>query len=209
MVGARMSDHRHSPGVATEMRSASHPHPAIFLLLSLPKGVPGGFIVVMLPFLGRRAGIPVATIASMVAIGLAPKVWRVLWAPVADLRLTLKAWYRIGAFMTGGTLLALGVVPIRPDTVWLVSGLAFLSEVGSSFVVLAVQWVNRHGPARWAQGAGGRFPRTRRDCRPRSRWRRWAVARRARADAARRVGGSGPGVRRRHAGTPPRGRATP
>src|SRR5690242_17334953 len=138
MVVARMSDHRHSPGVATEMLSASHPHPAIFLLLSLPKGVPGGFIVVMLPFLGRRAGIPVATIASMVAIGLAPKVWRILWAPVADLRLTLKTWYCIGALMSGGPLLALGVVPIRPDTVWLVAGLAFLSEVGSSLIVLAV-----------------------------------------------------------------------
>ena len=135
---APMSDHKNSPGVATGMRSASHPHPAIFLLLSLPKGIPGGFIVVMLPFLGRRAGIPIATIASMVAIALAPKVWRILWAPVADIRLTLKAWYRIGALMTGGTLLSLGLVPVRPATIWLVTGLAFLAEVGASLVTLAV-----------------------------------------------------------------------
>jgi MFS family permease len=92
----------------------------------------------MLPFLGRRAGIPVATIASMVAIGFAPKVWRVVWAPVADLRLTLKAWYRIGAILTGGALLALGFVPVKPATVWPVTALAFLSEAGSSLVILAI-----------------------------------------------------------------------
>lgn len=117
---------------------ASHPHPSLFLFLSLPKGIPAGFIAVMLPFLGRQAGVPVATIASMVAIGLAPKVWRVLWAPVADLRLTLKAWYRIGALVTGGALLMLGLVPVKVATIWLVTALAFVAEVGSSLVTLAV-----------------------------------------------------------------------
>jgi MFS transporter, PAT family, beta-lactamase induction signal transducer AmpG len=88
------------------------PHHSIFLLRNLPFGITSGYIVVAIPFLATRAGLPVLTAASIVGIALAPKAWKVLWSPVADLGLTLKKWYVIGAAIAGGMLLLQGLVPL-------------------------------------------------------------------------------------------------
>lgn len=88
---------------ASEVRSPrDSPHPSIFLLLNLPFGITGGYITIVVPYLVTRAGLPVLTAASIVAIGLAPKAAKLFWAPLADIGLTLKKWYVIGAATAAG-----------------------------------------------------------------------------------------------------------
>lgn len=119
----------------TEVRSpGDSAHPSIFLLLNLPFRITSGYIVVVVPFLVTRAGLPVLTAASIVAIGLAPKAGKLLWAPLADIGLTLKKWYVIGAVMAGGMLLLQGFVPLTRTTVPIVAAALFAAELGSSLL---------------------------------------------------------------------------
>jgi PAT family beta-lactamase induction signal transducer AmpG len=115
-----------------------NPHPSVFFFLNLPFGITSGYIVVAVPFLTTRAGLSVATAASMVAIGLAPKAWKVLWSPLADIGLTLKTWYVIGASMGGAMLLLSTLVPITRKTVPFVTAMLFAAEFGSSLLAPAL-----------------------------------------------------------------------
>jgi len=114
--------------------SGDSPHPSIFLLLNLPFGITSGYITVVVPYLVTRAGLPVLTAASIVAIGLAPKAGKLFWAPLADIWLTLKKWYVIGAATAGGMLLLQGLVPLTHATVPFVTAALFAAELGSSLL---------------------------------------------------------------------------
>ena len=118
----------------TSCHDASSPHPSIFLLLNLPFGITTGYVVVAIPFLATRGGLPVLTAASIVGIAIAPKAWKVLWSPVADLGLTLKKWYVIGASMAGAMLVFQGLVPLTRSTVPFVAAALFAAEFGSSLL---------------------------------------------------------------------------
>lgn len=117
----------HNPP-ATHARS---PHPSVFLLLNLPRGLTGGYITVVLPFLVTRAGLPVLTAASIVAVSLSPKAWKIVWAPLADVGLTLKKWYVIGACVAGGMLLLQSLLPITRSAVPFLTAGLFVTECGA------------------------------------------------------------------------------
>jgi MFS family permease len=118
-----------------EVRSCGDsPHPSIFLLLNLPFGMTGGYITVVVPYLVTRAGLPVLMAASIVAIGLAPKAGKFFWAPLADIGLTLKKWYVIGAATASGMLLLQGLMPLTRTTVPFVAAALFIAELGSSLL---------------------------------------------------------------------------
>src|SRR5262245_11153445 len=109
-------------------------HPSVFLLLNLPFGITGGYITVVVPYVVKRAGLPVLTAASIDAIGLGPKAGKLFWAPLADVGLTLKKWYIIGAATAGGMLLLQGLVPLTRATVPFVTAALFAAELGSSLI---------------------------------------------------------------------------
>ena len=110
------------------------PHPVIFLLLNLPFGITTGYIIVAVPFLSTRAGLPVLTAASIVSIAITPKAWKVVWSPLADMGLTLKTWYSIGAATAGGMLLLQSLVPLTRSTMVFVTAALFVAEFGSSLL---------------------------------------------------------------------------
>jgi MFS transporter, PAT family, beta-lactamase induction signal transducer AmpG len=117
-----------------EVPSRDSPHPAVFLLLNLPFGITGGYITIVVPYLVTRAGLPVLMAASMVAIGLAPKAGKLFWAPIADIGLTLKKWYAIGAAIGGGMLLMQGSIPLTRATIPFITAALFTAELGSSLL---------------------------------------------------------------------------
>ena len=120
---------------ATDFRSnGGSTHPSVFFLLNLPFGITGGYITVVVPYLVTRAGLPVLTAASIVAVGLAPKAGKLFWAPLADVGLTLKKWYIIGAATAGGMLLLQGLVPLTRVTIPFVTAALFAAELGSSLI---------------------------------------------------------------------------
>jgi MFS family permease len=112
--------------------------PPLFLLLVLPYGIANGFATVLLPFLITGAGHTVAEAAAVVSLALFPNMLRALIGPVVDLTLTLRRWYGIGAAACAATVLLLGLLPIRTDTLALLGAAAFLSGVGSNLLLVPV-----------------------------------------------------------------------
>ncbi len=72
-----------------------HVHPVVFMFLILPFGVMGGYVTVALAYLYSKAGIPVAQVAALVAVGILPHTWKFAWAPLVDATLSRKKWYAI------------------------------------------------------------------------------------------------------------------
>jgi hypothetical protein len=118
------------------MRAPRSARPLTFFFLMLPYGIASGAVTVTLPFVVTRAGLPVATAAAIVAVAMSPNIWRFLWAPVADLTLSLRHWYGIGAAACAVTLLLLVLTPVRSDTVALLTAMAFLSQVGATLLAI-------------------------------------------------------------------------
>jgi MFS transporter, PAT family, beta-lactamase induction signal transducer AmpG len=128
-----MSANKSSHASASAERATADPPPAVFLFLNLPFGITSGYVLVILPFVVVKSGLSVGLAASLVAFGLLPKALKLFWAPLADLELTLKAWYRIGTAFTAIALLLQVSIPVHEDTAWLLGLGAFAMEVGSSF----------------------------------------------------------------------------
>lgn len=103
----------------------SKSHPSAFFVLALPIGVVGGFTTVTFPFIATRAGMPVGLTTSIVAVGLLAQGLRIVWAPLADLALTLKAWCVLGDVTAAGILVLTGLVPVSSGHSTLFSVLLF------------------------------------------------------------------------------------
>ena len=99
---------------ALSRRVTSKARPAVFFLLHLPMGIVGGFTTVLFPFLATKAGLPVSATTSIVAVGMLAQSIRILWAPFADVALTLKTWCVLGACGVVGLLTVLSLVPLNP-----------------------------------------------------------------------------------------------
>ncbi|MGA2555641.1 MAG: MFS transporter [Verrucomicrobiota bacterium] len=126
------------------MREPRSTSPITFFFLVLPCGISSGFVSVTLPFALTSAGFPVATTASILAIGMSAYVWRFLWAPVADLTLTLRRWYLVGLVACSATLLLLGLTPLRQNAAGILTAMVFLSQVAATLVVLPLGGLMAH-----------------------------------------------------------------
>ncbi len=110
----------------------------------LPVGIGLGFVTVTLPFMMTRAGFPVATSASIVALGLSAPVWNFVWGPVIDLTLSLRRWYTIGLAILALSLLLLSFIPLRPNGVGVLTAIVFLSVAGGATMALPVAGLIAH-----------------------------------------------------------------
>jgi MFS transporter, PAT family, beta-lactamase induction signal transducer AmpG len=139
------------------MREPRSTSPITIFWLVLSYGISSGFVSVTLPFVLTSAGFPVATSASIVAVGLSANVWRFLWGPIADLTLTLRRWYAVGLVACSATLLLLGLMPLRQNAVAILTAVIFLSQVAGTLVVLPVGGLMAHTVAVHEKGraAGG------------------------------------------------------
>ncbi|MDI9364360.1 MAG: MFS transporter [Flavobacterium sp.] len=118
------------------MNQQSYTKPYYFFFLVLPYGISIGFATVVLPYLLTQKGFTVAQAASIVAIGVSSNIWRFLWAPIADITLSLRKWYWIGVSACTATLLILCLIPYNTKQILLLTAIVFLSQVAATFVVL-------------------------------------------------------------------------
>jgi len=132
-------------------------NPFYIFFLVLPYGISVGFATVTLPYLLTQNGFPVATTAAIVSIGVSANIWRFLWAPVADLTLSLRKWYWIGVFACTATLLWLCLTPFNLKGQLLLTIIVFVSQVASTFVVLPVGGFMAHRIAENKKGMAGGF----------------------------------------------------
>src|SRR5262249_60626905 len=104
-----------------------------------------------------RAGFPVATTASVVALGISANVWNFVWGPVIDLTLSLRRWYAIGLAILAASLLLLGFIPLRQNGVGILTAIVFLTMVGVAIAGLPVGGLMAHTVAEQEKGAAGEW----------------------------------------------------
>jgi MFS family permease len=128
------------------------------MVLIIPFGVMSGYLSVPIAYHLRQAGVSVAQIAAIVALGLLPHTWKFLWAPVTDTTLSQKKWYLIGALPTALGLVLMGALPATRAGLGLLSIVTFIASAATSFLGMAVESLMAYGTSEGEKGrAGGWF----------------------------------------------------
>ena len=118
----------------------------------------GGYVEVTLGYVLAQAGVSTQGVAALVAVYFLPQTWKFLWAPVADLTLTRRRWHVIAACLCAASLLALGLTPAGPDFLPLLSAVAFLASLSTTFLAMSVESLMAYGvPAGEKGRASGWF----------------------------------------------------
>lgn len=83
--------------------------PWIFAITNIPYGVAGTYSGVAMPFILRKYGVPLETIAAIAALSFLPSAYQLFWAPVIDLGIRRRSWLILcscaGAVCLAATLL--------------------------------------------------------------------------------------------------------
>jgi hypothetical protein len=133
-------------------------HPFAWTLLVAPFGVIGGFAGVVLAFMATKRGLTIEEGASLVAIGMLPHAWKFAWAPVADMTFSRRGWYVGSALLCITGLMAMAAVPLGPDTLQVMRGIIFLTNLASTTLGMAVEGLmTHHTPPEGRGRAGGWF----------------------------------------------------
>jgi hypothetical protein len=133
-------------------------HPAVFMFLILPFGVMGGYVTVALAYLFSKAGIPVAQVAALVAVGIVPHTWKFAWAPLVDATLSRKKWYAIANVVSAAGILATGIVPVKAASLPLLTIVILVSNFAVTFLGMATDSLMAYAtPAELKGRAGGWF----------------------------------------------------
>jgi MFS family permease len=124
------------------MRSSEEPrhiHPSVFLFLILPFGAMGGYVGVALAYLYSHAGISVAGVAALVAVGIIPHTWKFAWAPLVDTTLTRKSWYLIASVVSAAGILATALFPIKASSLPILTIVILVSNFAVTFLGMATE----------------------------------------------------------------------
>jgi len=133
-------------------------HPIVFMFLYLPFGVMGGYVTVALAYLYSKAGIPVAQVAALVAVGIVPHTWKFVWAPLVDATLSRKTWYLIASIFSAAGILATGLVPVQAARLPLLTVVILVSNFAVTFLGMATESLMAYGTAPELKGrASGWF----------------------------------------------------
>jgi len=130
-------------------------HPSVYMFLFAPYGIATGYVNVTLGYALTQAGVKLEDVASIVAIGLLPQTWKVLWAPIIDTTLTRKQWYVIATVTTGIGMIATGLIPAENSWLWLFEILVFLFNVTVSFLTMSVDSLIAHAVEDAKRGTAG------------------------------------------------------
>lgn len=135
---------RPPPEPALSSRRA--PHPFFYSLLISPFGIVSGFNTVALVHIATTPehGFSEVQAASLVAVGMIPHTWKVLWAPVADTTLTRKRWYIIATTLCALGVFAMGAVPLTVENIGLLNAIIFVTNIATTFVGMAVEGMMAH-----------------------------------------------------------------
>src|SRR4051812_46041250 len=110
-------------------RKSGPPHPAIWMILFLPFGATSGFVSVTIGYLAKQQGLGDATIAGLIALNTLPHTWKFCWAPISDMTFSRRGWYITANVLSTVTLIGLGMVPVRGDTIGVLKLLIVLNSL--------------------------------------------------------------------------------
>jgi len=130
------------PGGAGDFRKPAHP--VVFMFLILPFGVTSGYLTVTLAYLFSRAGVSIEQIAGLVAVSLIPQIFKFLWAPLVDITLSVKKWCALSIVISAATIFATGIVPVKAESLPLLTLIIIVSNFAITFVGMAVNSLAAH-----------------------------------------------------------------
>lgn len=130
-------------------------HPSVFLVLYLPYGIAGGYVVVTLAYLLPRSGLSITATAGVIALSYLPQTWKVIWAPIVDMTLGIRRWYAGGTVATGALILSTALVPLGRSHLWLLDALVLLTSVAYSIVGMATENLMAHATSADQKGRAG------------------------------------------------------
>ena len=116
-----------------------HIHPSIFMFLFIPFGVMSGYVSVTIAFQFTKAGIPLVQVAPLIAMTLLPNILKFIWAPLIDTTLSVKKWYIISNLITGIGIFLTGVLPIKVESLTLMTVIIFISSFANTFLAMATE----------------------------------------------------------------------
>jgi MFS transporter, PAT family, beta-lactamase induction signal transducer AmpG len=128
------------------------------MFLIIPFGVMGGYVTVALAYLFSKAEVPLEQIAALVAVGIVPHTWKFLWAPLVDSFFTRKGWYLIASVLSALGILATAVMPVRADSIPLLTTIILVSNFAVTFLGMATDSLMAYATPPELKGrAGGWF----------------------------------------------------
>jgi MFS family permease len=137
----------------------SHPgrtvHPALFFVLYFSFGASGGFLAGTVAYFYGQAGVTTEAFALILSIALFPQVLKVLWAPLVDTTLNVKAWYLIATAAIVPCLVISGALPIARSSLPALTVVSVVISVASSFLGMAADSLMAHDTAPEKRGAAG------------------------------------------------------
>jgi MFS transporter, PAT family, beta-lactamase induction signal transducer AmpG len=116
-----------------------HTHPSVFMLLIIPFGVMSGYVSVTIAFLFTKAGISLVLVAPLIAMTLLPNILKFMWAPLVDTTLSVKTWYIISNIITAAGILLTGILPIRVESLTLMTIIIFIASFANTFLAMATE----------------------------------------------------------------------
>lgn len=129
--------------------------PWIFGITNIPYGVAGTYCGVAMPFILRKHGIPIETIAAIAALTFLPAAYQLFWAPVIDLGIRRRSWLILcsclGAICLAATLLLRLPDQLTEYQILMVAGQALVGMVASCNGALVATTVD---PAKRGRAAG-------------------------------------------------------
>lgn len=141
--------------MTTENASPRYTPPWVFGITNIPFGVAGNFAGIAVPFVLRKAGLPLEQIAIVGALALLPAAYQLFWAPVLDVGIRRRSWLMLcatlGSFLLPATLIIKVPQHLVEFQIFLIAGMALTGLVASCNGALVSTTVD---PAKRGQAAG-------------------------------------------------------
>lgn len=131
--------------------------PFAFFFLHVCLAWPAGVVGLALGSSLARAGVPVHSVAAIVAASSLAFTLEFVWAPIVDASLTRRRWFVIGAGMMSTCLLAMLVLPWSAGEVPLLTLLAFASCSGAGICGVAAKGIMAYDVAAPQLGAASGY----------------------------------------------------
>lgn len=98
----------------------------------------------MIGHFAKAAGMSDGVIAAMIAMNVLPHTWKFLWAPVVDTLWNGRGWYISANLISSLAIMALGLVPITPENVNLLTAIIFINGLSTTFVGMTTESLMAH-----------------------------------------------------------------
>ena len=128
------------------------PHPSVYTVLYLPFGALSGFVAVALTFLATQSGLSITEGSLLGGAQMISQWLKWSWAPAVDVTLSPKKWYVFATSCSALGVFGMAVLPLRPDTLWLLLAIIAVASLINSIVGMSIEAILAKATPRGEEG---------------------------------------------------------